>query len=943
MLGYKGCFFPFFLFVTSMFWSGFARGESAENYLMLRGGWEYRWGETSPWVALPEAALPRTPPGRMKNQFLHFRTRLPEKLPRDSVLFLGGAKHAIEVRMAEKVLYRWWPVSARGDGCGFEGFPMHEVALPDSAAGQEIELTICSGERGIGLYGDVAITDSVSLVKRLMSSSLFVIIIAFILCIIGVLGGVSFLLTRRPEYLWFLAGCLAIGIYVFCRAPARSLFIADPLLSIYLELVALSSAVVTWVGFIDTVLVRTWRDLGAWIWRTAGWFLCLAFCGHIVGLISVSELIVAIQISILVTFSVALLLSLREAMRGNAEARLFVIAAVSVSGFGCIDVLISLGIVFPQFQGKLTSTPFGALVVVGCFVYLLSMRISDFYYKLQGRNRAFESLVGISESMAMAASHGALSERYVEGVWLLTGQKVDSALRFTPYAFGEEESLAPGLYTFRREEIAESVMEGQPSLTVHDPDLDCPLVMLPVPDSCDRSVLEPLTNTVLSCLTRLRLETVLRQLFERNVEMQVILKSINQVILMIDSNLRILADYSSMVTEVFPEQNIEGSFFPDLVLAQSSLTDEDRLQCRLRLEAALGDSWHSFRINLPGLPTEIGLLRGDRILRFLVSWVPVLDSDGTVERVIVAMRDVTEERHLELTTSQRNQDLAVLTTIVRLPLFELTRFLASAQQLCHNWSVQPLFRDAVTELRRDLHTIKGNARTLGFASLSAEIHRIEDRVTEICSQSNDEETARALLRQEVREIENELVRFGDLARQRNAFDAQNPMKWDWARGSVASLLERTHAGWATSEELSGELRRNAEIILRKNTDLTVSSILGRFSLAISGDDALLAPEGAAIFSMLVREWLVDVGDEHYDTSVTSIVSKVDSGILVRLMRVKPLQPPQLRWIEWLVAWVETEVNWLQGTIAAVDEKWWLELRVGDVPCFSLSSADDVGV
>lgn len=900
MRGFSWCIVAVLLSLCALAQVAIAEGTS--DYRALLGGWEYRWGDTAVWREVAGHVSPRTPPGRVDRELLYLRNRLPSELPDDPVLYITGAKYAVDVKIDGESLYQWWPLSSDGH-CAFGGFPSHIVPLTAAMAGAELELVVCSTESSVGLYGDVAVSDSQVLVQRLMKRSMLLYVVAFILCFVGFLGSISYLVNRRREYLWFMGGSLSIGIYVLCRAPARSLLMPEPLVFCYLELASLSIAVVTWFAFLDAVLRQTWRNLGEWIWRTAGAVLLVIFSAHIVGWLDISSLIIFIQFVILTAFAVGAILSVREARLGNAEARLFVLAACAVSGFGSIDVLISMGVMFPSLRGGLYATPFGVLVVVWCFVYLLIMRVADFYRRLRGRNRAFEKLVEVSENIATATSHGTLSERYREGVLMLTGHSVSQPLQFTPHSFAEEDTLTPGLYDSRREEISQEISGPHP-LTVHDPELDCPLVLLPVPSKGDRSVIEPLTNTVLSCLTRLRLETTLRRLFERNAEMQSILKSINQVILMLDSSLRILPDYSRMAGEIFSDQKIEGKLFEEVVLSTSTLSQDERMQCLVRLKTFLGDSWYSFRANEPGLPRELDLRCGDRLLRFELSWIPVLDSEKLVERVIMVMRDVTEERHLEMTTRQRSSDLAILTTMNRLSLFELNSFFASARQLCVMWKSSPAHYEAENVLRRDMHTLKGNARTLGFDQLSALVHQVEDRISELCAQESESEKRIPLLEIVVAGIEEELSRYGELGRRRGASGGGDESDWQWARLATQEILEGIRGERFKDDDLSLRLHSCARRILADNTSLSVSKTMASLGISLAGDDALLSPNSAAILLLVTSEWLD--GACVHSSRVEAFAEKSVAGICLRLTTAVDTtiesRATVVRWLEWLTTW-----------------------------------------
>lgn len=134
-----------------------------------------------------------------------------------------------------------------------------------------------------------------------------------------------------------------------------------------------------------------------------------------------------------------------------------------------------------------------------------------------------------------------------------------------------------------------------------------------------------------------------------------------------------------------------------------------------------------------------------------ISYQPVLDKNGELARIMVLAQDITESRKIEKIIAEEkvrheNEVRTILGLVNTLPEVvqdffadtdaRLALIVKNVQQLvdAHARGVSQLAPEAevkldqnvVNAIFRDLHTIKGNAATYGFESLSAIAHKTED-------------------------------------------------------------------------------------------------------------------------------------------------------------------------------------------------------------------------
>jgi len=113
------------------------------------------------------------------------------------------------------------------------------------------------------------------------------------------------------------------------------------------------------------------------------------------------------------------------------------------------------------------------------------------------------------------------------------------------------------------------------------------------------------------------------------------------------------------------------------------------------------------------------------------------DGQGVVQRLLLTLRDVTEMRSLAQAAAQQARELTMISELLALPAGKLVSFLA--QTLPDLDRMQALLAPSLNaepdgggllahlpHLFRLMHTVKGNARTLGLKTLANVAHQAED-------------------------------------------------------------------------------------------------------------------------------------------------------------------------------------------------------------------------
>ncbi|MBF0441936.1 MAG: AAA family ATPase, partial [Oligoflexales bacterium] len=214
-----------------------------------------------------------------------------------------------------------------------------------------------------------------------------------------------------------------------------------------------------------------------------------------------------------------------------------------------------------------------------------------------------------------------------------------------------------------------------------------------------------------------------------------ILNNITQGILTIgDSNL-IGADYSPYVLKILETDDITGKNAIDLIFKDSNLSADEISMIDSSIRFSIGSLKLGFEINSEKLPAEFKLITDkethhEKIIE--VDWVPIIDSQDFIERIMVVLRDVTQMRKLGDIIQKHEDELIVISELIfaTKPKF----FLFSDTFKCRYEEDKMMIMSGnkddgliLKKLFRDIHTLKASSRTFGFKKLTMAFHEFEQK------------------------------------------------------------------------------------------------------------------------------------------------------------------------------------------------------------------------
>lgn len=225
-----------------------------------------------------------------------------------------------------------------------------------------------------------------------------------------------------------------------------------------------------------------------------------------------------------------------------------------------------------------------------------------------------------------------------------------------------------------------------------------------------------------------RLETLVAErtleLQRKSNDMQTLLAHMPLGVLTIDGQGRIQPEYSRAAVDLVGEPWSQDASIVRGLLQHCGLTQDEMMVVQSVLEASVGQDPIAFDLNQHLLPRTLHFK--EKILQ--VEWSPIV-FDHSTQSILVTLSDTTAQRALEAEARKHGLEIAVSEEILGQDLAAVERFFQHHLPLIQRFQPQH-GHEAVPrpELLRRLHTLKGNARTLGFRALAEATHRAEEHI-----------------------------------------------------------------------------------------------------------------------------------------------------------------------------------------------------------------------
>jgi HPt (histidine-containing phosphotransfer) domain-containing protein len=260
------------------------------------------------------------------------------------------------------------------------------------------------------------------------------------------------------------------------------------------------------------------------------------------------------------------------------------------------------------------------------------------------------------------------------------------------------------------------------------------------------------------------------KLREKTKDIANMLQNMKQGIFTILPNKTIHKEYSHHLEELFKDHNIVGKNALDFLFKNSTLGGDKINQMEASLSNILEQDIMTFQINEDLFVKEFQKEINNK-KRFLeLDWNPILDEDETVQKVLVNVKDVTEFKQLQLDMGAKKRELEIIGEILHITTTTFLAFTESALSYIEenkkiikkNAIITP---EIIQILFRNMHTIKGNARTYELKNLTDVIHKVENRYDEL-RKSKSLQCDQELLLFDIEEAKNAIIEYKTLCEEK---------------------------------------------------------------------------------------------------------------------------------------------------------------------------------
>ncbi|BAX62190.1 MCP four helix bundle domain-containing protein [Burkholderia stabilis] len=221
------------------------------------------------------------------------------------------------------------------------------------------------------------------------------------------------------------------------------------------------------------------------------------------------------------------------------------------------------------------------------------------------------------------------------------------------------------------------------------------------------------------------------QLKQKTADIQAMLQNMQQGILTVVEGGVVHAEYSAYLETIFETSDIAGRDLMALVFDDSAIGADARSQVDAAVHACLGEDSMNFEFNAHLLVNEVAKRMPDGREKWLdLSWSAITDETDTVVRLMLCVRDVTEIRELTAQAGEQQRRLEMIGEILSISQDKFHDFVHSAKGfLSENERMirqhERADHSIVAALFRNMHTIKGNARTYSLQHLTNIVHEAE--------------------------------------------------------------------------------------------------------------------------------------------------------------------------------------------------------------------------
>ena len=370
---------------------------------VLKDNWYYHWGDSpinksglprlledgdndSSWKPLdPDNLLQET----HNEDIIWYRIKLPDIKWTNPAIFFPSIILAGEVYLDKDLVYQTSDLLPRADN-KFSGIKSHFIPVDREYRNKMLTLRIFSDKGEIGINATshpVMIGNEGDLFTKLIRVNIDSIIIGFIFIFIG-LFSISIFLKRIRHRNYLLSNfglfSLCVGLFYVSFDHTGSLFIEPSYLRYYIGFLSYFLFPVGLYAFLEKLLGK--NIVLRRIWQIHLIYAVIAFVLDVFNLVLIPEQRFYYSIFFVGTIIIAIFVTVKAAIAGNKEAKIFISAFALYGLTGLHDILIGID-VLPKWYWL---SQWGAVVFVLAMAYIVERRFSKTHDQLELYSKELE-------------------------------------------------------------------------------------------------------------------------------------------------------------------------------------------------------------------------------------------------------------------------------------------------------------------------------------------------------------------------------------------------------------------------------------------------------------------------------------------------------------------------------------------------------------------------
>lgn len=219
---------------------------------------------------------------------------------------------------------------------------------------------------------------------------------------------------------------------------------------------------------------------------------------------------------------------------------------------------------------------------------------------------------------------------------------------------------------------------------------------------------------------------------QKNEDIANMLSNMHQGLFTIVEGGLIHPEYAAYLETIFETSQIANRNFMDLLFRHAAVSSDIVDQVSTTVASIVGEDSMMFEFNSHLLVNELTLEFPDKPKKLIeLDWDPILSEDDTVTKLMVTVRDVTALKALQAEAEGQRQELSMIGEILAVDEEKFSEFLRGSEKFidrCRTIITETKEKDPaiLAELFRNMHTVKGNARTYALKQITETVHEVEN-------------------------------------------------------------------------------------------------------------------------------------------------------------------------------------------------------------------------